>query len=73
MKKIIESTKKFHNEFTKTVGAALIGAFGLVTGLAWKDVVDSYVVRFLPSAYGKVIISVAAIMIISKAVQSEQK
>ena len=84
MKKVIEtakeSTKKFKGEFKKTSGGAIIGAIGLVVALAWKDVVDQYLLRFRDILQGKVVsaliitaISVLAIMLITKIIQEPEK
>jgi hypothetical protein len=76
-----ESAKRFKQEFKKTSGGAIIGAIGLVVALAWKDVVDQYLLRFKDALQGKIIsalfitaISVLLIMVITKLMQeSEEK
>ena|SRR3989344_761780 len=74
------STKKFKQEFKKTSGGAIIGAIGLIVALAWKDVVDQYFLKFKDVLQGKVVsaliitvISVVAIMIITKIMQEPLK
>ena len=73
IQKAKESAKRFRQELKKTIGASLIAAFGLVTGLAWKEVVEIYLDTVLSAQQSKLIsalvitiISVAAIMLISK-------
>jgi len=79
MKKVIyaarESTKKFNREFRKSISSAIVAAFGLITALAWKDVIEEYLskVTGLSPVEGKIIsalivtiIAVLAIMIITR-------
>lgn len=91
MKKVIEkakastetlkkSAKEFQRELHKTIGSSLIAAFGLVIGLAWKEVVDTYILRFISPEQSKLltaivitVLAVAAIMIISKILTNEDE
>ena len=82
MKKVIESAKKFNSEIKKSIGAAIIGAFGLIIALVWKDVITEYMDKLtsLNPFQGKVIsaliitiVSVIAIMLITRIVQEPVK
>lgn len=72
-----KSTKKFKDEFKKASGTAIIAAFGLIVALAWKEVIEEYILRFSNVLQGKIIsaviitaVSVIGIMIITKIVQN---
>ncbi|MEK6912720.1 MAG: DUF5654 family protein [Nanoarchaeota archaeon] len=81
MKQVIESAKKFNSELKKSINVAIVGAFGLIIALAWKDVITEYmdkIAGFSP-VQGKVvsaliitIISVLGIMIVTKLVQEKE-
>ncbi len=81
MKQVIESAKKFNSEFKKSVNTAIVGAFGLLIALAWKDVITEYMTKiagFSP-VQGKVVsaliitlVSVAGIMLVTKLVQEKE-
>ena len=80
MRIILEKAKKFREEIKKTVGSSLVAAFGLVTGLAWKEVVDTYMSEILTPGQSKLItaivitiVSVIAIMIITRILSSGEK
>ncbi len=77
---IKKSVKKFKKEFRKSLGMALIAAFGLLTALAWKDVITGYLEKIisLSPVQGKLIsaliitaISVIVILLITKLISSE--
>lgn len=74
-KQIKESAKKFNSEVKKSVSTAIIAAFGLLTALAWKDVISEFVNKIVGSSPVQgllinaiiiTIISVVAIMLITK-------
>lgn len=80
VKKILEKTYHFRAEVKKTISSSLVAAFGLITGLAWKEVVEVYILRLvgpeqskLLSAFIITIISVICIMIITKILATEEK
>jgi len=82
MKKVLESAKKFNLEFRKSISSAIVAAFGLITALAWKDVVEEYLNKItgLSPVEGKVIsalivtiLSVIAIMIITRETRESTK
>ena len=77
---IKKSVKKFKKEFRKLLGTAIIAAFGLLTALAWKDVITGYLEKITPlgPVQGKLIsaliitaISVIVILLITKIIPSE--
>ncbi len=77
---IKKSVKKFEREFRKSLGMALIAAFGFLTALAWKDVITGYLEKIisLSPIQGKLIsaliitaISVIVIILITKLISSE--
>jgi predicted outer membrane lipoprotein len=77
---IKKSSKKFGIEFRKLLGTAVIAAFGLLTALAWKDVITGYMENIisLSPVQGKLIsalivtaISVIVIILITKLIPSE--
>ena len=77
---ILSGMKKFREEMKKTIEASLVAAFGLVTGLAWKDVIDSYMSQVLSPSQSKLVtaiiitaVSVVAIMVITKILSSGKK
>ena len=79
IEKARESARKFKNELKKALSSSLVAAFGLLTGLAWKEVVEGYVNELVSPQQGRVIsalvitiISVAAIMIITKILSPEE-
>ena len=72
---IKESAKKFKKEVKKSVVSAVVAAFGLLTALAWKDVITEYLdkVVSLSPVGGKIVaaliitvLSVIVIMLISR-------
>lgn len=74
-KKIKESAKKFNSKVRESISTAIIAAFGLLTALAWKDVISQFVNQILGAspvqgllinAIVVTIISVIAIMLITK-------
>ena len=77
---IKESVKKFKMEFRKSIGIAIIAAFGLLTALSWKDVITGCLEKIisLGPIQGKLIsaliitaISVIVIILITKLIPSE--
>lgn len=75
MPKIKESAKHFSGEVRKSISTAIIAAFGLLTALAWKDVISEFVNTLMGSSPVQgllinaiiiTIISVVAIMLITK-------
>ena len=78
---IKKSAKKFRREFRKSSGTAIVAALGLLTALAWKDVITEWLNKIinLNPLQGKFVaamiitlISVIAIMIITKIIPSEE-
>ncbi|MCX6749795.1 MAG: DUF5654 family protein [Candidatus Pacearchaeota archaeon] len=74
MKRVLESTKKFHREFRKSIATAVVTALGIIMALAWKDVISSFISKitslspvqnFLINALIITVISVAIIMIVT--------
>lgn len=75
MPKVKESAKKFNSKVRESISTAIIAAFGLLTALAWKDVISEFVNKILGAspiqgllvnAIVITIISVIAIMLITK-------
>lgn len=75
MPKVKESAKHFSSDVRKSISTAIIAAFGLLTALAWKDVISEFVNKIVGSSPVQgllinaiiiTIISVIAIMIITK-------
>lgn len=80
VKKILEKAHKFRLEVAKTISSSLVAAFGLVTGLAWKEVVDEYMKLIVSPEQSKLItafvitiISVICIVVISRILATEEK
>ena len=82
MRRVVESAKKFNLELKKSVSAAVVVAFGLITALAWKDVIEEHLTRItsLSPVQGKTIsaliitiISVIAITLITKRAEEPVK
>lgn len=78
---IRESAKKINIEFRKSLSTAIITAFGLITALAWKDVITTFLNKItLSLLQGQVIsaiivtfISAIAIVIVTRITPSEIK
>lgn len=75
IEKAKESARKFNLEIRKSIGTAVIAAFGLLIALAWKDVITEFVKdilglspvqNLLINALVITVISVIAIMLITK-------
>lgn len=72
VKKIIEKTQTFRQEYRKQMGTAIITAFGLIIALSWKDVITYFVGKLNPvsglisSAIIVTIISVLGILLVNK-------
>lgn len=73
--KIKESAKKFRMELKKSISTAIVAAFGFLTALAWRDAINSWVIKIsevspikgnLISAIIITIISVIGILIVTK-------
>lgn len=84
MKIVIGKTKgrakKFNMKVKKVVGSSLVAAFGLVTGLAWKEVIEVYLKLIVSDEQSKLIsaiiitiISVICIVIITKITQDSEE
>ncbi|MCW8966004.1 MAG: DUF5654 family protein [Candidatus Pacearchaeota archaeon] len=43
MRKLKNSAKKFKHELKKTLGTALVTAFGLIMAFVWKDLLTEYI------------------------------
>jgi len=70
--------KKFRREFRKTLGTGLVAAFGLIVALAWRDVINEYLLGVLNPIQGRIIsaliitvIAVIVIMLVTKIIPSE--
>lgn len=72
--KLKNSAKKFRNELKKSLGTALVTAFGLIIAFAWKDLLTEYldsIVSLSPiqgkliSALIVTIVSVIGILIVT--------
>ena len=76
-----EKIKRFNLEFRKSLGMGVIAAFGLITALAWKDVISEYLIKIesLSLIQGKVImaliitlISTLVVLIVSKIIPQKE-
>ena len=72
---IRESAKRFNSELKKSISTAIVAAFGLLTALAWKDVITelisevtsvSPVQSLIINALIITVISVIVIMVITR-------
>ena len=76
---IKKHVSKLHSKFKEHASTAIITAFGLVTALAWKDVVTDFVSKITPAqnllltAVIITIISIICIAIVSRWAQSQPK
>jgi len=71
-----EKISRFNKEFKKAISTAIIAAFGFIIALAWRDVINEYLINkvntlspaqgLLISAILITVVSVIGIMIISK-------
>jgi len=73
--KLKSSAKLFRRELKRSLGAALVAAFGLIMAFSWKDVLEEYIdsIVNLSPVHGKLIsativtiISVAGILIVTR-------
>ncbi len=63
--------KKFNYEFRKAFATAIVAAFGFITALAWRDVINEYLIEKVTSLtpfQGKlisaIIITIVAVIVI---------
>lgn len=48
----METKKKVHEQVLAQISAAIVGALGLVVGLAWNDAIKSLIEFFYPAGQG---------------------
>ena len=79
---VMSSTKEFTKEFKKAINTAVLGAFGILIALVWKDVITEFVntISSQSPVKGKVIsalvvtlVCVVSMVILTKLLQDRSK
>ena len=78
--RLLAGASSFRMEFKKQMATAIMAAFGLIIALAWKDVINDVVGKFVPQTSNLIIsagvltlVGVIGILIVSKWAQSGVK